>query len=210
MVLYAEASDEDKNCYDGKEGFKKTELYRALVKSNKNEADFQEVLGLIDSKPNLINLASQKTQQTPLHACFLAENSTHCIEIATKLIESGAEINAQDKNGNSPLHLAIKTQNYDLASLMVEKGGDIDILNKTDKSPRELLQENLEELNRNHSDYLTPMEFNALRDKLVELNRTPPKTILPSPTDKQKNVNSTSSLISSPSITGKKYTGINR
>lgn len=203
MVLFEEASDEDKNCYDGKEGFKKTELYRALVKSEKSEADFQEVLDLIDSKPNLINLASQKTQQTPLHACFLAENSTHCIKIATKLIESGAEVNTKDKNGNSPLHLAIKTQNYDLASLMVEKGGDIDILNKEGKSPRELLQENLEELNRNHSDYLTPMEFNALRDKLVELNRTPPTTILPRVSNIQETTTSTSISPASPTAKSK-------
>ena len=55
------------------------------------------------------------------------------------LIESGADLNSQDKNGNSPLHWASKKHEHiDIALALIEKGTDLNIQNNFGNTPLHL------------------------------------------------------------------------
>jgi ankyrin repeat protein len=53
------------------------------------------------------------------------------------LIESGANVNSQDKNKMTPLHYNIENSklNIELTKLLIEKGADINSLNNFNVSP---------------------------------------------------------------------------
>lgn len=69
-------------------------------------------------------------------ACLL--RSLDCVAL---LIEKGANINAQDNEGRTPLHDAILSGFKDLAELLVRKGADYNIVDKSSKSAREIAYE---------------------------------------------------------------------
>ena len=58
---------------------------------------------------------------TPLH---LASQNGH-VKAACRLIEHGADLTAQDKNGNTPLHLAPNGGEVDVARMLIEHGADL-------------------------------------------------------------------------------------
>lgn len=49
------------------------------------------------------------------------------------LLENGADINALDAEGNTPLHYAFALGNEEIVKLLIEKGADVRIRNKQDK-----------------------------------------------------------------------------
>ena len=53
------------------------------------------------------------------------------LEVATLLLDYGADINAVDKDGDTPLILAIRGRrpDEDLVQLLLERGADISLLN---------------------------------------------------------------------------------
>ncbi|KMS98106.1 hypothetical protein BVRB_4g095520 [Beta vulgaris subsp. vulgaris] len=51
------------------------------------------------------------------------------------LLAHGANINAKDKVGCTPLHRAASTGNSELCELLIEEGADIDALDKADQTP---------------------------------------------------------------------------
>lgn len=65
-------------------------------------------------------------------------------EIVTLLIEKGADINAQDKFGRTPLMVAIiyNRDNYDMISYLVNSGANPDIKTHAGVSSRELAKKN--------------------------------------------------------------------
>jgi len=67
--------------------------------------------------------------RTPLHTATLEEN----VEAARLLIEKGAEVNAQDKHGNTVLHLA--RTHAELAELFIKAGAKVNRVNKRGKTP---------------------------------------------------------------------------
>lgn len=50
-------------------------------------------------------------------------------EVVEKLIELGADINAQDENGDTALNLALITKNKGISTYLLECGARSDILN---------------------------------------------------------------------------------
>jgi ankyrin repeat protein len=56
------------------------------------------------------------------------------------LVKHGAKLNVQNKNGNTPLHLAIAVNNYDIAHFLVLNGASIKIKNKWGYTPIGLLE----------------------------------------------------------------------
>ncbi len=57
------------------------------------------------------------------------------MKIAKKLLASGADINAQNNNGNTILHKAINLANIDVAKFLIKLGADINIKNNSGISP---------------------------------------------------------------------------
>ena len=46
------------------------------------------------------------------------------------LLKWGADVNARDKDGDTPLHLAVIEKNFDLVKLLIEYGADVNALDK--------------------------------------------------------------------------------
>jgi ankyrin repeat protein len=69
---------------------------------------------LILNKIN-INVYDNETEFTPLHHCINVNNK-RLIEL---LIRNGANVNAQDVYGNTPLHYAVMKENYEIFSLII-------------------------------------------------------------------------------------------
>ena len=52
------------------------------------------------------------------------------IEIIKKLIDAKADIDVIDSSGDTPLMLAIQTNNYDICKLLIEHGANVNINEK--------------------------------------------------------------------------------
>ena len=67
------------------------------------------------------NGRDDESEMTLLHlACRAGE-----VDFAARILDSGADVNAQDKQGNTPLHYAAKLCNFELMNLLFEFDADI-------------------------------------------------------------------------------------
>ena len=55
-----------------------------------------------------------------------------------KAIQGGAPLNCQDKNGNTPLHIAVMENNTDIACLLIQSGATPRTPNRVGKTPADL------------------------------------------------------------------------
>jgi len=60
------------------------------------------------------------------------------IHIPGFLIQEGADINAQNNKGNTPLHYAVKHRNQKVIDLLIECGAKSDIKNNAGQKPFEI------------------------------------------------------------------------
>eukprot|EP00499_Haloplacidia_sp_CaronLabIsolate_P015109 CAMPEP_0196775896 /NCGR_PEP_ID=MMETSP1104-20130614/4301_1 /TAXON_ID=33652 /ORGANISM="Cafeteria sp., Strain Caron Lab Isolate" /LENGTH=229 /DNA_ID=CAMNT_0042146067 /DNA_START=24 /DNA_END=709 /DNA_ORIENTATION=- len=67
--------------------------------------------------------------RTPLHWVAKGKSQQH-IECASKLLASSADINAQDNNGNTALHLAAARGFSDMCHFLVGQSADVMVCNK--------------------------------------------------------------------------------
>lgn len=77
-----------------------------------------------------------------LHHIALNPNE-NSLAITEFLIQRGLEINAQDSDGNTPLHLAISPYQKDVVKHLINSGADSEIKNWKGISPKSMVQQNL-------------------------------------------------------------------
>jgi ankyrin repeat protein len=59
------------------------------------------------------------------------------IEIVKMLIKAKSDINLQDEEGDTPLHLAYKKNNPEIIKLLLESGANPELQNKNNLTPIE-------------------------------------------------------------------------
>lgn len=64
------------------------------------------------------------------------------IDIATALLEYGAEVNGQSRQGYTPIHLAADQGNTDMVALLIQHGGDANAGAKNQLRPLHLAAQN--------------------------------------------------------------------
>lgn len=79
------------------------------------EGNLEKFKSLIQSDPTIINKIVNEEGDTPLHIACLEEK----IDLVELLIKRGADINASNKSGLSPLHYA--STNSSVLSLLLKK-----------------------------------------------------------------------------------------
>lgn len=72
--------------------------------------------------------------------CALAAVSEEWLGVVSKFLERGANINAEDEAGNTPLHDAVAAQSTSVTKWLLERGALIEVKNKAGKTPVQLLQ----------------------------------------------------------------------
>ena len=101
------------------------EIYlKAKEKHNPLFLDMLEIL--INNKANIhqIDFAGQ----TVLHRASLTPKG-ETLELMKYLILKGADVNAKDSNGNTPLFIAYAVNNNDAVNLLIASGADVSIKN---------------------------------------------------------------------------------
>lgn len=71
-------------------------------------------------------------QSSALHAAAMNSKS---ITVRFLLDKHLCDVNIKDHNGNTPLHIAFRYKNVDVANLLLAYGARIDILNNDNKTP---------------------------------------------------------------------------
>ncbi|KAK1246109.1 hypothetical protein MKX07_005178 [Trichoderma sp. CBMAI-0711] len=74
-------------------------------------------------------IVKDKDRLTPLHKAFKR------LDIASKLIESGADVNATDAEGRTALLLAVENGRADVAELLIDKKAKVSIATKNGRTP---------------------------------------------------------------------------
>lgn len=72
------------------------------------------------------NNAGSFFESKPLHNAILMNHSAGNIRFFLKL---GANVNKQDSNGNTPLHLAVALRKRQIVQTLVEAGADLSVAN---------------------------------------------------------------------------------
>lgn len=80
--------------------------------------------------------ASDENANTPLrYVAYKGRKRGNMVEVATLLIDRGANLNAQNNDGSTLLHEAVFTGMEGLVSLLLDKGADLDLGNKNGATP---------------------------------------------------------------------------
>ena len=94
---------------------------------------------VIRRHPELINKPDRDNGFTPLHwAVYESLVTPGAQEVAKLLVFRGADINARDKEGSTPLFWALWQRNRDLADFLLAHGADPAIKGKENLTPLEL------------------------------------------------------------------------
>ncbi len=75
--------------------------------------------------------------RTPIHLA-VENNSAESVKVLAKLVNAGADINAQDKSGKTALHLAAKKGSADAVNTLVRVGAKTNPQDKDGKTPLQL------------------------------------------------------------------------
>ena len=81
-------------------------------------------------------------KRSMLHHIALNPNA-NSLAITEFLVERGLDVNAQDSDGNTPLHLALSPFQRDVAKHLIDSGADPEIKNWKGTSPHAMVQQDI-------------------------------------------------------------------
>lgn len=108
--------------------YNKTPLYKAVVGRRK---DIMQMLIDKLADPNI----PDDQGNTPLH-CLASKGND--IELAEILIKGGADINAKNYKDSTPLHEAVRNENFRMAEFLISKGAYLRAKDKLGRTPLDL------------------------------------------------------------------------
>jgi len=100
----------------------------------------QDLVKLFLNKGALINDKTGTYELSPLHnaasGVYSRHNKTFAVspDICELLIAHGADLNSQDRYGNTPLHSAVRCRHLEIAELLLKFGADVNALNQQGSS----------------------------------------------------------------------------
>jgi hypothetical protein len=94
--------------------------------------------------------------------CFASAIGHENVEMISRLIELGMDVNVELNGGGTPLNKAIELGNFDITRKLIESGADISVLKKEDvkKAPIEI-----QKLISDHKDKLVEKEADSVEKK---------------------------------------------
>lgn len=97
---------------------------------SKKTAPSQEALEILHQHSFLKQLVSQPNKEgiTPLLICLKTAELKSCVEVFLNL--NILKLNEQDKDGNTPLHIAILSEDKELIQLFMSRGANPNLKNK--------------------------------------------------------------------------------
>ena len=116
----------------------KVQSYLKLEKERQNTVCMEGVLKRINRGQWEFDSCLTERQKVLLLILALRRGES---SVALSLIESGVDLNSQDKNGNSPLHWASSFRRYeyiDIVLALIKKGADLNIQNRHGSTPLHL------------------------------------------------------------------------
>jgi ankyrin repeat protein len=89
-----------------------------------------------------VNAASRNAMRVcPLHSAAAHSDQTKAVDLARAVLEAGAEPNARQQGGFTPLHAAVLNQNRELVQLLLRHGADSTLANEKTATPIDLARE---------------------------------------------------------------------
>lgn len=96
-----------------------------------------KLIPLLDKYPDLVNDVTTGGAQ-PLHMCGMSRNKQHAVR---ELVRRGADIEALDTYGMTPLHRMASNNLVDGAKMLLEAGADASNPGKTGASPKSIARD---------------------------------------------------------------------
>lgn len=118
------------------DGIKPLFLALMLYENTKDKDTAHTIIIELIKNGAVTDLADAKTGKTVLH---LAIEKNLPLEIITLIIDCTINLNAQDKEGNTPLHYASQMTNGQAIDYLYQEGADVSKVNHKKQTPRDIV-----------------------------------------------------------------------